>query len=58
VRVTQKDLDRKTTGRQAEARVLSFQIEAVLVVEPMQEPVLFTTTLDVSRSEFDVKAPR
>jgi predicted component of type VI protein secretion system len=46
------------SGRQAEARVLSFQIEAVLVVEPMQEPVLFTTTLDVSRSEFDVKAPR
>ena len=58
VRVTQKDLDRKTMGRQAEVRVLSFQIEAVLVVEPMQEPVVFTTMLDVSRSEFDVKVPR
>lgn len=58
VRVTHKDLDRRTSGRQAGERVLGFQIEAVLVVEPMQEPVVFATTLDVSRSEFDVKAPR
>jgi predicted component of type VI protein secretion system len=56
VRVTQKDLDRRTTERQAGARVLGFQVEAVLVVEPVQEPVVFTTTLDVSRSEFEVKA--
>lgn len=56
VRVTQKNLDRRTTERQAGARVLGFQVEAVLVVEPVQEPVMFTTTLDVSRAEFDVKA--
>jgi predicted component of type VI protein secretion system len=36
-------------------RTLQFEIEAVLVVEPLKEPVLFTSSFDSSRGEFAVE---
>lgn len=52
VRVTPRATD-------AEARLVQrrvrFDIEAVLVVEPLREPVLFSSTLDVSRGAFEVQ---
>lgn len=40
--------------RQADRRV-QFEIEAVLVVEPLREAVFFSSSLDVTSGEFDVK---
>lgn len=36
-------------------RRVRFQIEAVLVVEPLREPVLFSSSLDVASGEFAVE---
>lgn len=58
VRVTLAEQKGKRLGRKTGERAVAFDIEAVLVVDPMQESVVFTSTLDVSRSEFDVEATR
>jgi type VI secretion system protein ImpF len=58
VRVALADPGRKRTGRRTGERAVAFEIEAVLVVDPIEEPVVFTSTLDISRSEFDVEATR
>ena len=42
-------------GSQHGERRLRFEIEAVLVVEPLREPVFFATSFDSSRSEFEVE---
>ena len=39
-------------------RRVRFEIEAVLVVEPLQEPVLFSSSLDVSSGEFAVEGAK
>lgn len=39
-------------------RRVRFDIEAVLVVEPLREPVLLTSALDVNSGEFDVESRR
>lgn len=36
-------------------RRVRFEIEAVLVVEPLREPVLFSSSLDISSGEFAVE---
>lgn len=52
VRVTPRASD--TEKRLVDRRV-RFDIEAVLVIEPLREPVLFSSSLDVSRGAFDVR---
>jgi type VI secretion system protein ImpF len=42
-------------GRKPIDRRVRFEIEAVLVVEPLREPVLFSSSLDVSSGEFAVE---
>jgi len=39
-------------------RRVRFDIEAMLVVEPLREPVLLTSALDVNSGEFDVESRR
>jgi type VI secretion system protein ImpF len=39
-------------------RRVRFEIEAVLVVEPLREPVLFSSSLDVASGEFAVEGGR
>lgn len=39
-------------------RRVRFDIEAVLVVEPLREPVLLTSALDINSGEFDVESRR
>ena len=58
VRVTLSKPTGKRLGRRTGERAVAFEIEAVLAVDPIEEPVVFTSTLDVSRSEFDVEATR
>jgi type VI secretion system protein ImpF len=41
-------------GKQPLDRRVRFEIEAVLVVEPLREPVVFSSSLDVSSGEFAV----
>lgn len=38
----------------ANDRVLHFRISAILIVEPLSEPVTFDTVLDVNRAQFKV----
>lgn len=45
-------------GKQPIDRRVRFEIEAVLVVEPLREPVLFATSLDVSSGEFAVEGAK
>lgn len=45
-------------GKKPIDRRVRFEIEAVLVVEPLQEPVLFSTALDVSSGEFAVEGAK
>lgn len=45
-------------GKQPIDRRVRFEIEAVLVVEPLREPVLFATALDVSSGEFAVEGAK
>jgi type VI secretion system protein ImpF len=42
-------------GKKPIDRRVRFEIEAVLVVEPLREPVLFSSSLDVSSGEFAVE---
>ncbi|MBM4057218.1 MAG: type VI secretion system baseplate subunit TssE, partial [Planctomycetes bacterium] len=42
-------------GRRPFDRRLRFEIEAVLVVEPLREPVVFASALDLSSGVFDVE---
>lgn len=42
-------------GRRPFDRRLRFEIEAVLVVEPLREPVVFASALDLSSGAFDVE---
>jgi len=42
-------------GKQSIDRRVRFEIEAVLVVEPLREPVVFSSSLDVSSGEFAVE---
>jgi type VI secretion system protein ImpF len=42
-------------GNKAIDRRVKFVIEAVLVVEPLREPVLFSSSLDMSSGEFAVE---
>jgi type VI secretion system protein ImpF len=58
VRVSPADPSSKRHGRKTGERAVAFEIQAVLVVDPIKDPVAFTSTLDVSRSEFDVEASR
>ena len=39
-------------------RRLRFDIEAVLVIEPLREPVLLTSALDVNSGDFEVESRR
>ena len=45
-------------GRKQIDRRVRFEIEAVLVVEPLREPVLFSSLLDVSSGEFAVEGTK
>jgi len=45
-------------GRKLIDRRVRFEIEAVLVVEPLREPVLFSSLLDVSSGEFAVEGTK
>lgn len=45
-------------GKKPIDRRVRFEIEAVLVVEPIREPVLFSTSLDVSSGEFAVEGSK
>jgi predicted component of type VI protein secretion system len=45
-------------GKKPIDRRVRFEIEAVLVVEPLREPVLFSTSLDVSSGEFAVEGTK
>lgn len=45
-------------GKQPIDRRVRFEIEAVLVVEPLREPVLFSTSLDVFSGEFAVEGAK
>lgn len=58
VRVTSKRSDVLQRGPQAGDRTVAFEIEAMLVVEPLQDPVVFSTTLDLARGEFGVETKR
>ena len=58
VRVTSKTREQATVRARVGERAVSFQIEAVLVVEPLRDPIVFSSTFDVSRGEFGVKATR
>jgi type VI secretion system protein ImpF len=58
VRVTSKRSDVLQQGPQAGDRTVAFEIEAMLVVEPLQDPVVFSTTLDLARGEFGVETKR
>jgi type VI secretion system protein ImpF len=58
VRVTMQAQGSALVDRKTGDRRLAFEIEAVLVVEPLNDPVVFSSTLDVSRGEFGVKATR
>lgn len=42
-------------GRRPFDRRLLFEIEAVLVVDPLREPVVFASALDLSNGAFDVE---
>lgn len=42
-------------GKRAIDRRVRFEIEAVLVVEPLREPVVFSSSLDVASGEFEVE---
>jgi len=42
-------------GQRSIDRRVRFEIEAVLVVEPLQEPVVFSSSLDVASGEFAVE---
>ncbi len=42
-------------GKKPIDRRVRFEIEAVLVVEPLREPVLFSSSLDVASGEFAVE---
>jgi type VI secretion system protein ImpF len=42
-------------GKKPIDRRVQFEIDAVLVVEPLREPVLFSSSLDVSSGEFAVE---
>ena len=52
VRVRPHAVNKDTTNNE---RKLTFEIEAVLVVEPLKEPVLFTSSFNSTRNEFSVK---
>ena len=45
-------------GRKLIDRRVRFEIEAVLVVKPLREPVLFSSLLDVSSGEFAVEGTK
>lgn len=45
-------------GKKPIDRRVRFEIEAVLVVEPLREPVLFSSSLDVSSGEFAVEGAK
>lgn len=42
-------------GKRSIDRRVRFEIEAVLVVEPLREPVVFSSSLDVASGEFEVE---
>jgi predicted component of type VI protein secretion system len=42
-------------GQRSIDRRVRFDIEAVLVVEPRQDPVVFSSSLDVASGEFAVE---
>lgn len=42
-------------GKRSIDRRVQFEIEAVLVVEPLREPVVFSSSLDVASGEFEVE---
>ena len=45
-------------GKQSIDRHVRFEIEAVLVVQPLREPVVFSSSLDVSSGEFAVEGAK
>ena len=45
-------------GKKPIDRRVRFEIEAVLVVEPLREPVLFSSSLDMSSGEFAVEGAK
>lgn len=45
-------------GQRPADRRVRFDIEAVLTVEPLREPVLLTSALDVNSGEFEVESRR
>jgi type VI secretion system protein ImpF len=45
-------------GKKPLDRRVRFEIEAVLVVEPLREPVLFSSSLDVASGEFAVEGAK
>ena len=45
-------------GKKPIDRRVRFEFEAVLVVEPLREPVLFSSSLDVSNGEFAVEGAK
>jgi type VI secretion system protein ImpF len=45
-------------GKKPIDRRVRFEIEAVLVVEPLREPVLFSSSLDVASGEFAVEGAK
>jgi type VI secretion system protein ImpF len=45
-------------GKKPIDRRVQFEIEAVLVVEPLREPVLFSSSLDVASGEFAVEGTK
>ncbi len=45
-------------GKKPIDRRVRFEIEAVLVVEPLREPVLFSSSLDVASGEFAVEGTK
>jgi type VI secretion system protein ImpF len=49
---------REEGGQRPLDRRVRFDIEAVLVVEPLREPVLLTSALDVNSGEFEVESRR
>lgn len=56
VRVTAATREQSVQRGRAGERAVAFEIEAVLVVEPLRDPIVFSSTFDVSRGEFGVKA--
>jgi type VI secretion system protein ImpF len=52
VRVRSKGLDNHASDS---LRQLSFEIDAVLVIEPLKEPVLFTSSFNSISGEFNVE---